>query len=178
MSHLIARLFKLGLFSEDYDYHLIRKAMVVVFFFFGYQKLFEYGARVLVPFISNGPLTSWLYPAFGFRGASFSLEVAEWAFGILLLLGFWNKALDVLGELDSCATFAATVTIIPFIPGGWAESAGGFPAMAGPVACLMKDGALLAASFYLLKQDVIRVAAYGKAFPFSTRRCRNRITPG
>ena len=52
-----------------------------------------------------------------------------------------------------------TVTIIPFMPDGWAPSAGGFPAMQGNVAFLMKDVVLLAASFYLLKQDVIRVAS-------------------
>jgi uncharacterized membrane protein YkgB len=51
-----------------------------------------------------------------------------------------------------------TVTIIPFMPDGWAASAGGFPAMQGNVAFLMKDFVLLAASFYLLKQDQVRAA--------------------
>jgi hypothetical protein len=37
---------------------------------------------------------------------------------------------------------------------GWDASAGGFPAMTDNVPFLMKDVALLAASFYLLKQDV------------------------
>jgi Protein of unknown function, DUF417 len=44
------------------------------------------------------------------------------------------------------------------MPDGWAASAGGFPAMQGNVAFLMKDLVLLAASFYLLKQDIARVA--------------------
>jgi uncharacterized membrane protein YkgB len=51
-----------------------------------------------------------------------------------------------------------TITIIPFIPDGWAASAGGFPAMVGNVAFLMKDVVLFAVSFYLLKQDVMRAA--------------------
>jgi uncharacterized membrane protein YkgB len=51
-----------------------------------------------------------------------------------------------------------TVTIIPFMPNGWAPSAGGFPAMAGNVPFLMKDVVLLAASVYLLKQDVTRAS--------------------
>src|SRR5882757_7686296 len=50
----------------------------------------------------------------------------------------------------------ATITIIPFMPDGWAASAGGFPAMTGTVPFLMKDVVLLAASFYLLRQDVVR----------------------
>ena len=51
-----------------------------------------------------------------------------------------------------------TATIIPFMPNGWAASAGGFPAMQGNVAFLMKDVVLLAVSFYLLKQDAVRVS--------------------
>jgi uncharacterized membrane protein YkgB len=43
------------------------------------------------------------------------------------------------------------------MPDGWAPSAGGFPAMVGNVAFLMKDVVLLAVSFYLLKQDVARI---------------------
>jgi uncharacterized membrane protein YkgB len=50
-----------------------------------------------------------------------------------------------------------TVRIIPFMPNGW-DPAAGFPAMAGTVPFLVKDAVLLAASIYLLKQDVVRVA--------------------
>jgi uncharacterized membrane protein YkgB len=50
-----------------------------------------------------------------------------------------------------------TVTIIPFMPDGWAASARGFPGMVGNVAFLMKDVVLFAVSVYLLKQDVARV---------------------
>src|SRR5262249_28055923 len=69
---------------------------------------------------------------------------------------FWNKKAGVLGAILCIGTFITTVTIIPFMPDGWAASAGGFPAMTGNVPFLMKDVVLLAASFYLLKQDVAR----------------------
>jgi uncharacterized membrane protein YkgB len=72
------------------------------------------------------------------------------AVGALLLAGFWNKKLGTLGALGSVVTFLCTVTIIPFMPDGCAPSAGGFPAMVGNVAFLMKDLVLLAVSFYLL----------------------------
>src|SRR5262249_21712197 len=84
--------------------------------------------------------------------------VSEWLFGALLFLGFWNKKLGILGALGSCFSFIATVTIIPFMPDGWAASAGGFPAITGNIPFLMKDVVLLAVSFYLLKQDVMRVS--------------------
>jgi uncharacterized membrane protein YkgB len=147
---------KLGILREDVDYHLIRASMVIVFFFFGYQKWFQYEAERLIPYISNGPLTFWLYPAFGMRGAAWFLGGSEWTFGTLLFLGFWNKKLGILGALGSTVTFITTVTIIPFMPDGWDAAAGGFPAMTGNVPFLMKDVVLLAASIFLLKQDVQR----------------------
>jgi hypothetical protein len=54
------------------------------------------------------------------------------------------------------------VTIIPFMPDGWAASAGGFPAMTERIAFLMKDLVLFAVSFYLLKQDLVRALSSGK----------------
>jgi uncharacterized membrane protein YkgB len=148
---------KLGLLREDADYHLLRASMVIIFFFFGYQKWFAYEVERLMPFISNGPLIFWLYPALGMRGATLFLGVSEWTFGTLVFLGFWNKRLGILGALGSTATFVATATIIPFMPEGWDAAAGGFPAMTGNVPFLMKDVVLLAVSVYLLKQDVQRV---------------------
>jgi len=158
MHFLIKILTKLGLLTKDLDYHLVRASMVIIYFFFGYQKWFAYEAQGLIPFISNGPLISWMYPVFGIQGASWFLGVSEWLFGALLFSGFWNKKLGILGALGSCVTFIMTVTIIPFMPNGWAASAGGFPAMAGNVPFLMKDVVLFAASVYLLKQDVLRVS--------------------
>src|SRR5215472_17525364 len=154
MNSLIKALIKLGLLKEDLDYHLIRGSMIVLFMFFGYQKWFPYEAEVLIPYISNGPLLSWMYPVFGVRGASW-------------FLGLWHKRLGILGALGSCAAFLGTITIIPFMPDGWAASAGGFPAMAGNVPFLMKDIVLFAVSVYLLKQDVARAplaATHGALF--------------
>jgi uncharacterized membrane protein YkgB len=148
---------RMGVLRDDLDYHLIRASMVIIFLFFGYQKWFEYEAQALVPYISHGPLIFWMYPVFGIRGATYFLGIAEWLFGALLFAGFWNKKLGILGALGSCFSFIATSTIIPFMPDGWAASAGGFPAMTEHVAFLMKDILLLTASFYLLKQDVVRV---------------------
>jgi len=152
-------LIQLGILRDDIDYHVVRASIVIIFLFFGYQKWFDYEAQALIPYINHGPLISWMYPVFGLRGATWFLGVAEWTFGLLLLLGFWNKQLGILGALGACFSFIATLTIIPFMPDGWAPSAGGFPAMTEKVAFLMKDLVLLAASFYLLRQDVLRAAS-------------------
>jgi uncharacterized membrane protein YkgB len=90
------------------------------------------------------------------------LGASEWLIGALLFSGFWNKKSGVLGATGASVMFITTLTSIPFMPNGWAASAGGFPAMAGNVPFLMKDVVLFAASVYLLKQDVVRVSLAAK----------------
>src|ERR1700739_998964 len=164
MNSLVNRLLKIGLFQRDLDLHLVRASMVILYFFFGYQKWFDYEAQELVPFFTHGPLIFWMYPVFGIKVSTYFLGASEWLFGALLLAGFWNRKLGILGALGSVVTFLCTVTIIPFMPDGWAPSAGGFPAMIGNVAFLMKDVVLLAVSFYLLKQDLVRATIPTRVF--------------
>lgn len=157
MRSVLNLLSKMRVLDGDLDYHLVRLSMIVIYFFFGYQKWFDYEAQGLIPFFTHGPLISWMYPVFGIKGSAYFLGVSEWITGALLLAGYWNKKLGLIGALLSVATFVATITIIPFMPDGWAPSAGGFPAMVGNVAFLMKDVVLLAVSCYLVKQDAVRI---------------------
>jgi uncharacterized membrane protein YkgB len=157
MSSLIKVLAGSRLLKGDLDLHLLRGSMILIFLLFGYQKWFEYEAETLIPFISNGPLTMWMYPVFGKQGASYFLGVSEWLTAALLIWGFWNARAGILGAILSVATFVTTVTIIPFMPEGW-DAAAGFPAMTGNIPFLMKDVVFLAVSVYLLKQDVARAS--------------------
>src|ERR1700740_3457944 len=91
MRSLAKLLARAGLLKGDFDYHLLRASMVLIFLFFGYQKWFAYEAQALIPFISHGPLISWMYPVFGIRGACWFLGAVEWLTAGLLLLGFWDK---------------------------------------------------------------------------------------
>jgi uncharacterized protein DUF417 len=111
-----------------------------------------------------------------FGGQPF-LGVAEWLLGALLFAGYWNKRLGIIGALGSCFAFVATPTIIPFMPDGWAASAGEFPAMTEKVAFLMKDLVLLAVSAYLLRQDVIRASLLKTAASNSSTRIRQDASP-
>src|SRR5260370_41428498 len=174
MNLLINFLTKTLLLKGDLDYPLVRASIVILYFFFGYQKWFDYEVQGLIPFFTHGPLIFWVYPVFGMKGSTYFLGVSEWLVGALLLAGFWNKTLGVLGALGSIATFLCTVTIIPFMPDGWAKSAGGFPGMVGNVAFLMKDLVLLGVSVYLHKQDLIRAtledesARHGDSLAFAS----------
>jgi uncharacterized membrane protein YkgB len=77
INSLINAVARSDVFRSDLDYHVLRAAMVIIFAFFGYQKWWAYEAERLIPYISNGPLIFWLYPAFGVRGASWFLGVSE-----------------------------------------------------------------------------------------------------
>src|SRR6201998_187107 len=177
MNFIIRSVIQLGILKHDLDYHSLRALMVIISLFFGYQKWFEYEAQALIPYISHGPLIFWLHPVFGIRGATYFLGVSEWLFGALLLAGFWNKKAGILGALGLCFSMLGTSTIIPFIPGGWAASAGGFPAMTEKTAFLMKDLVLLGVSVYLLRQDVIRVSLAQATSSDSTAVLRQEPSP-
>src|SRR5260370_40305700 len=107
LDSLVQKLANSRLFKSDFDYHLVRASMVLIFLLFGYQKWFEYEAQTLIPFISNGPLIFWLYPVFGIQGASWFLGVSEWLFAALLFWGFWNKKAGILGALSKTSALCA-----------------------------------------------------------------------
>src|SRR6202035_1898151 len=104
------------------------------------------------------PVVFWLLPVFGLRGAGYFLATTETIFGVLIFLGYWSPRLGILGALGSIVTYIGTTTIMPFLPGACAQEAGGFPIFTLPMGFLMKDVLFLAASFYLLKHDVMRAA--------------------
>src|SRR5262249_21737929 len=97
------------------------------------------------------------------RGRVAEFRPHEWLFGTLIFIGFWNKTLGTLGAAGSCLSFIMTITIIPFMPDGWAASAGGFPAMTGNGPFLIKDVVLLSRSVYLSKQDGVRASVAVRA---------------
>jgi uncharacterized membrane protein YkgB len=158
LNQLILQVSKTNPFRSNLDHHLIRAAMVFEFFAFSIQKWNHYTIEILVPMISHSPVVFWLLPVFGLRCACYFLATTETIFGAFIFLGFWNPRLGVLGALGSIVTYIGTTTIMPFLPGAWAQEADGFPIFTLPMGFLLKDVLFLAASFYLLKQDLVRAA--------------------
>jgi len=107
MNKLITHFAQLRLFQGDLDLHLVRASMVIIYFFFGYQKWFAYEAQGLVPFFTHGPLIFWMYPVFGMKVSAYLLGISEWLFGALLLSGFWNKKLGPRARSDRWLHFSA-----------------------------------------------------------------------
>src|SRR5258707_11902009 len=154
LNELILYVSKTSPFRSGLDRHLIRAAMVFRFCALSIQKWSQYTAEMLVPLISHSPVGFWLLPAFGVRGAGYFRGTTETIFGCLIFLGYWSPRLGILGALGSIVTFIGTTSIIPFLPDGWAAEAGGFPIMTLPLGFLLKEFFFLAASFFLLKQDL------------------------
>jgi uncharacterized membrane protein YkgB len=87
-----------------------------------------------------------------------------------------NKSLGIFGAAGSLLTYASTTTIILFLPDAWAPEAGGFPSVTLISGFLAKDVVLFAASFYLLKQDIVRARNFEE-----TSNCKetmSRARPG
>src|SRR5258708_26263750 len=159
MKFVTGVLVKLGILNDDLDYHFVRASMVIIYAFFGYQKWFNYEVQALIPYINYGPLIFWMcpvcqrqlnIPVFGIRGATWFLGVAEWTFALLLLLGFWNKQLGILGAIGSCFSFIATFTILPFFANGLEPSSSGFSPFTTPVGFLTQGLGLFVVSFMFL----------------------------
>jgi len=92
MDRLIKVLSKTAPLQGDLDYKLIRASTVIIYFFFGCQKWFDYEMQGLVPFFNHGPLIFWMYSVFGMKGSTYLLGVSEWLFGGLILAGFWKRS--------------------------------------------------------------------------------------
>jgi hypothetical protein len=89
MNLITAILIKLGILKKDLDYDFVCALMLIIYLFFGYQKWFQYEAQGLIPYISHGPLTFWMYPVFGIRGATLvfrSFRMDLWGTPVLGLL--------------------------------------------------------------------------------------------
>jgi uncharacterized membrane protein YkgB len=160
---LINSLSKRSPFGSDLDYRLIRAAMVFVFFIFGYRKRFS--CAVHQPQSAALPL---MRAFLGFGAQVSSSARRNGCSARPIFLGFWHRELGAVGAVGAIVAILGAVVIIPFFPNAWAAEAGGFPAIYLPVAFLMKDFLFLAASFYLLKQDLTRAALEGGAELSST----------
>jgi uncharacterized membrane protein YkgB len=163
---LIISLSNARLIKSDLDYHLIRATMIFIFAIFGWSKFHEFEAESIKPLLEHNPFVFWLLPAFGVRGSGWVLGTVEWTLGTLIFLGFWNKPLGILGAAGAMFTYASTSTTILFLPSvmAWAPEAGGFPSITFTSGFLVKDVVLFAASFYLLKQDIVRGTNFTESY--------------
>jgi hypothetical protein len=68
MNLLINILTKFGLLKKDLDYHLVRASMIIIYFFFGYQKWFAYEGAGIGSFYPQRPSYFMDVPCFRHPG--------------------------------------------------------------------------------------------------------------
>ena len=128
MRTLVKLLMKSHVLDDDLDYHLMRASMVILFAFSDTRNGSSTRPGHWFPTSAMVRSSPGCTPCSGSGELPGSSESGNGR-PALILLGFWEKRLGVLGAAGACASFVAIVTIIPFMPDGWAASAGGFPAM-------------------------------------------------
>jgi uncharacterized membrane protein YkgB len=118
---------------------VLRYGLVALLLLWGGMKFTAFEAEGIRPLIEHHPLMSWMYPAFGVRGASALIGVVELAAAALMSTRAFRPKLSAIGSLLATATFLVTLSFLFTTPGAFAPDNpfGGF---------LMKDLILLGAA--------------------------------
>jgi hypothetical protein len=159
MNWLVNRLVKLRLFQGDLDLHLVRASMVILYFFFGYQKWFDYEAQGLIPFFTHGPPHP--LDVFGLRDKR--VHLFPWRFGMAIRSAAAGRILEQKPRHPGCARIGGHVhhhRDDHSLYAGRLGSIGRRISRHGRERRFPDEGcSVLAASFYLLKQDLVRASA-------------------
>jgi reactive chlorine resistance protein C len=122
----------------------------------GALKFTAYEVEALKPLISATPWLAWLYPLFGYAGASYFLGVVEITTALLFVASPWRPWAGVAAGGLGVVTFTLTVSTMLAVP-VWEPSAGGFPFLNGSGSFLIKDVALLGVSLVVLGDALRRL---------------------
>lgn len=125
----------------------------------GILKFTDLEIEALKPLISGTPWLAWLYPVFGFAGASYLLGVVELATAALLIASAWSARAGLIGGALGALTFATTTSILFALP-IWEPSLDGFPFLSFVGTFLIKDVALLGISLLVVGDSLTRLRSH------------------
>ena len=132
---------------------LIRYGLVLVLGWIGAMKFTAYEAGGIQGLVASSPLMSWMYEVFSVQATSNIIGVAEITAALLIAIRPISARLSLIGSVLAVCTFLATLTFLFSLP-GWEKSLGGFPALSGSGAFLLKDVVLLGASLWTLGESL------------------------
>lgn len=136
---------------------LLRYGLVLILGWIGGMKFTAYEAEGIQALVATSPLMSWMYKVFSLQATSNIIGVTEITAAVLIAIRPLAPKLSTFGSVLAVCTFLATLTFLFSLP-GWEKSLGGFPALSGSGAFLLKDVVLLGAAFWTLGDSVSKAA--------------------
>lgn len=131
--------------------------VVLPLFLIGILKFTQIEVDGLKRLIGGTPWLAWMYPVFGYAGASYLLGVVEIATALLLIASPWSARAGLAGGALGVLTFFVTTTMLFALP-VWEAGSGGFPWLNHTGAFLIKDVALLGISLMVVGDSLSRLA--------------------
>ncbi|HMI88606.1 MAG TPA: DUF417 family protein [Polyangiaceae bacterium] len=99
---------------------ILRYGLVALLLLFGAMKFTMMEAEGIRPLVEHSPLMSWMYPAFGLRGASAVIGVIELAAAALMATRRFRPNLSAAGSLIAACVFTMTLSFLITTPGVFA----------------------------------------------------------
>jgi uncharacterized membrane protein YkgB len=90
--------------------------MIVMLLWAGKFKMTAPGAEGIIPLVSNSPLTSWQFKAFGPYVLGDMIGATEWTAAILLIIGYFKPKAGILGGIVLVGMFFTTSTMLITTP--------------------------------------------------------------
>src|ERR1700747_52954 len=124
-----------------------RYGWVAVLLLIGVLKFTPEEAAGIQPLVAHSPLMSWMYGLLSVQGVSNVIGVIEIATAALMALRPFSRKASFVGSLAGVVTFLLTVSFLFSTPGAF-HFMYGFPVLGDAGQFLIKDLALLGASFW------------------------------
>jgi uncharacterized membrane protein YkgB len=90
--------------------------MIVMLLWAGKFKMTAPGAEGIIPLVSNSPLTSWQFKAFGPYILGDMIGATEWTAAILLIIGYFKPKAGIVGAILLVGMFFTTSSMLITTP--------------------------------------------------------------
>lgn len=98
---------------------ILRYGLVGLLLLWGSFKFFAFEATAIKPLVEHSPFLFWLYPVFGFRGASSVIGVMEISTALLIATRAWLPRVSAYGSMLSTGVFVITLSFLITTPGAF-----------------------------------------------------------
>jgi uncharacterized membrane protein YkgB len=137
--------------NKSIPFIIISTGMIVMLLWAGSYKMTAPGAEGIVPLVTNNPLISWHFKAFGIYTGSDLIGLSEIIAAIFMITGFFKPKVGIIGGAIAVVMFFITSTMVMTTPDALTK-VNGISYMSFLGLFLYKDIIGLGASFFLITQ--------------------------